>query len=238
MQTIYEPKGKAREYAELACNLYRGCAHRCVYCYAPAALHMQREAFAKPVPRPGILDALAKDAPKYAGKEVLLSFTCDPCQDCRSAAMSVQAIDILHKAGCRVAVLTKGGSYSLQLLSHLTSNDRYGATLTFVGWADSRKWEPNAAEPGWRMDMLAAAKHQGIPTWVSLEPVIDPDQSLNLIGLTAGIVDKYHIGRWNHDKRANEIDWADFARKAVAQCKKQGSKYVLKKDLAKELRHA
>jgi len=30
---IYEPKGAAREYAELALNVYRGCVHRCIYCY-------------------------------------------------------------------------------------------------------------------------------------------------------------------------------------------------------------
>ena len=29
---IYEPKGAAREYAELALNVYRGCVHRCFYC--------------------------------------------------------------------------------------------------------------------------------------------------------------------------------------------------------------
>ena len=28
---IYEPKGRAREYAPLACNLAVGCVHRCVY---------------------------------------------------------------------------------------------------------------------------------------------------------------------------------------------------------------
>ena len=35
MQTIYEPKGKAREYSPLALNLYDGCDHGCKYCYVP-----------------------------------------------------------------------------------------------------------------------------------------------------------------------------------------------------------
>ena len=30
MNIIYERRGKAREYAELAVNLYKGCAHACV----------------------------------------------------------------------------------------------------------------------------------------------------------------------------------------------------------------
>ena len=36
---IYEPSGRAREYAPLALNLYNGCPHGCTYCYAPAATH-------------------------------------------------------------------------------------------------------------------------------------------------------------------------------------------------------
>ena len=34
MKVIYEPKGRAKEYAELAVNLYNGCSHGCEYCYA------------------------------------------------------------------------------------------------------------------------------------------------------------------------------------------------------------
>ena len=38
MPVIYEPRGKAREYSELACNLYTGCIHKCKYCYCPAIM--------------------------------------------------------------------------------------------------------------------------------------------------------------------------------------------------------
>jgi hypothetical protein len=46
MPLIYEPAGRAREYAALACNIYRGCDHACEYCYAPAATRRDRAAFA------------------------------------------------------------------------------------------------------------------------------------------------------------------------------------------------
>lgn len=29
---IYEPKGKAKEYGDLALNIYTGCSHGCFYC--------------------------------------------------------------------------------------------------------------------------------------------------------------------------------------------------------------
>ncbi len=32
MNVVYEPKGRAREYSELACNLYRGCTHDASVC--------------------------------------------------------------------------------------------------------------------------------------------------------------------------------------------------------------
>ena len=45
MKPIYEPRGAAREYGELALNIYTGCPHRCFYCFAPSVLHREREAF-------------------------------------------------------------------------------------------------------------------------------------------------------------------------------------------------
>jgi DNA repair photolyase len=81
MQTIYKPKGKAREYAELALNLYRGCDHGCTYCYAPQILKMSREEFhGMPTARSDILAAIWKIAQYYVGKNVFLCFTTDPYQ--------------------------------------------------------------------------------------------------------------------------------------------------------------
>ena len=53
---IYEPKGRAREYSPLAANLYRGCGHGCIYCYAPAVTFTAREVFrSHPCPRQDVL---------------------------------------------------------------------------------------------------------------------------------------------------------------------------------------
>lgn len=45
MSLIYEPTGKAREYAGLALNIYKGCTHGCRYCYAAAASRISREEY-------------------------------------------------------------------------------------------------------------------------------------------------------------------------------------------------
>ena len=63
---IYAPRGQAGEYAPLAANPYRGCGHRCVYCYVPKVIKMSRGDFdAGATPRKNFLVKLRKDAAKY-----------------------------------------------------------------------------------------------------------------------------------------------------------------------------
>lgn len=63
---IYQPRGQAGEYAALATNPYRGCGHGCAYCYVPAVLRMDRREFdAGATLRPGYLQGLIKQAPKF-----------------------------------------------------------------------------------------------------------------------------------------------------------------------------
>lgn len=137
MLVIYEPKGKALEYCERAANLYRGCGHGCLYCYAPGALRMKHGALHNPKPRPGVLTALAKDAPKHAGRECLLCFTTDPYHPA-SDDTTREAIRILQASGCRVTILTKGGKRSERDFDLLRPGvDRYGASLTLISPTDS-----------------------------------------------------------------------------------------------------
>ena len=71
-----------------------------------------------------------------------------------------------------------------------------------------------------------------IQTWASLEPVIDPVQSLQIIRETKDFVDEYKIGRWNHDPRADRIDWKAFGEETIELCRMLGKKFYIKKDLA------
>jgi DNA repair photolyase len=80
---IYAPAGQAGEYAALATNSYRGCGHKCGYCYVPPIIRMDRREFnAGATPRPNFLRLLEKDARKYQAlgiiEQVMLSFTTDP----------------------------------------------------------------------------------------------------------------------------------------------------------------
>jgi DNA repair photolyase len=114
---IYQPRGKAREYSELAVNLFAGCSHACRYCYCPAILRKTVDAWARdPQPRPNILRELERDAKKLRGdpREILLSFMSDPYHSDAAAGLTRQALEVLQPYELRVQVLTKGGRRSMQ----------------------------------------------------------------------------------------------------------------------------
>jgi len=240
MSIIYEPSGRAKEYSQLAANLYKGCGHGCVYCYAPDAIRMDRADFyANPSVRSNVLRELEKDCIRLEGKEtrpILLSFSSDPYQPLdEELKITREAIKFLKKHGLNVVILTKGGKRAERDFNLLDSRDFVGASLTFTNADDSKNWEPHAALPEERIAMLRNAKEAGLKTWASLEPVIYPEQSLELIRLTHEFVDLYKVGTLNHHSHAKSIDWKSFAERAIAMLKEYGVKFYIKKDLRKYL---
>jgi len=240
MIVIYEPKGRALEYSLLAINHYKGCYHGCSYCYAASQVRRWGDdSFHKvQTARPGVIEALKKQAPEFActDKRVLLCFTTDPYQPLDDELrLTRQVIKILRKYSIPFQVLTKGGMRAVKDFDLYGKCDSFATTMTFMDTADSLELEPQAATPDDRIKAINRAHEKGIQTWVSLEPVIDPAQSLDIISMTYKIVDLYKIGKLNHIKPPAPIDWLDFGRKAIAMCEAYGVKYYVKDDLAKHL---
>jgi len=207
------------------------------------------------MPRPNILGRLEHDLEELAienerlgyaeaSKEIFLCFTCDPYPKGVDTSttykgvatdVTLEAIHLIHGYGFRVKLLTKGAVAARRDLPVLRPTDQFGLTLTFDNAGDSLEWEPNADAPIHRIWTLQMAHERGIKTWVSLEPVIRPTQTLKLIGLTYKAVDHYAVGCWNHDVRTNEIDWPKFGRDAIALLESLGKAYYIKKDLRARL---
>lgn len=239
---IYEPKGRAREYAALACNLYQGCSHGCRYCYAPACLHTSREAFhAATEPRPNILERLEAEAPKYAGstEPVFLCFACDPYQPSElEHRVTRRALEILNSESIAWTVLTKGGQRAtedMHLFVDGWPKTSFGTSLCWVVDRDRRQWEPGAASVPDRLLAISDFHAAGIRTWLSIEPVIDPEQAVAVVSTSAAIVDEFRVGKLNHHPLAREIDWADFTRRIVAALLDTDCDYVIKQDLRQYL---
>lgn len=149
---IYAPAGQAGEYAPLAANPYRGCGHKCAYCYVPNVLRMPRAEFdAGATERPGYLDLLRKDAAKYhangSREQVMLSFTTDPYHP-GDTTLTRAVIETLQAHDLAVCTLTKGGSRALRDLDLFRPDrDAFASTLTSLDDAFSLKWERGAADP-------------------------------------------------------------------------------------------
>ena len=225
---IYEPKGAAREYGELALNIYTGCPHRCFYCYAPNVLHCDREAFHSHVePRPGIVDAVREQLERtgMTGKTVHLCFTCDPFPWGYDCTPTLDIIRLLKEHGNHVQILTKGdGSPCVDLLDE---NDWYGVTL------DGSE-EPVVSRM--RTDVLRKAKlYRGTRTWISFEPALDPEMVLLKINRFKRYLDRVAIGKLNYHQLPEPIDWGAFGREAEELCQRIGMDYYIKSSLRKEM---
>lgn len=229
MKPIYEPKGKAKEYGDLALNIYTGCPHRCYYCFAPNVLHRERERFHSVVePRPGIVEATKAqlEREKITGKTIHLCFTCDPYPTGYDTTFTREIIQAIKAAGNHVQILTKGnGSRDFDLLD---GDDWYG--ITYDG-TNSGVYLPEN-----RLYNIFEAHKRGINTWCSFEPVVDAERVLNCLVGCAGIFDKVKIGKLNY--WPSDINWAEFGRKAEDLCRSLGLKYYIKESLRKEMEAA
>jgi DNA repair photolyase len=234
--------------SELVLNPFSGCSHRCWYCWA-------RKRYKRELP----FQEPAKGAPLKKIKQnldflqsindktpVLISDLGDP-YDCgrkprtnpfipgeywhiRSILMEFRKHDHPFR------ILTKGGTLAVKDFDLYGPHDLFGCTLTCDNAEDSRKNEPGAALPEDRINVLKEAYKRGIPTWVVLEPVLYPRQTLHLIELTHLFVSYYILGKLNHfPKEEAKIDWPKFRNDAEALLQSYGKMpeegYLVKRQL-------
>lgn len=238
---IYAPKGQAGEYAPLATNPYRGCGHKCAYCYVPRVLNIERGEFdAGAVPRGDWLRLLRKDAEKYraagiALEQVMLSFTTDVYNPL-DMSLTRPTLDVLQEYGFGICPLTKGGTRALTDIDVFRPDrDAFASTLTSLDDRFSSKWERGAALPGDRLKALRTFHERGIFTWVSLEPTIDVEASLAIVDATHAFVDLYKVGRVNYIEITKTTDWQDYTLRMIEKLQALGKAHYIKKDLQKYL---
>jgi len=226
MKPIYEPRGAAKEYGDLALNIYTGCPHRCFYCFAPSVLRRDREAFHNNVqPRDGIIEATRRQLEKerITGKLIHLCFTCDPYPTGYDSTATREIIKLLKEHGNHVQILTKGFDAPRDF-DLLDSEDWFGVTI------DGSE-EPHVSQA--RFSQISKANRRGIRTWVSYEPVLDARTVIYSIHGYKNIVDKIKIGKLNYNKSV--IDWKTFGLDVEALCKEWGVDYMIKDSLRAEM---
>jgi DNA repair photolyase len=241
MKVIYEPKGAAKEYSDLAVNLFIGCEHGCLYCYAPDCMRKDRKEYhSKFTIRKDVINLLQKDLIEMSKnkdkRRVLMSFISDPYQgDWTENIVTQQAIELFRAYDIRFQVLTKGGMKAARDFFLYKKGDAFATTLTFFDNEKSLYYEPGAALPEDRIAALKYAKRYLIETWVSFEPVIDPEETFKLIDLTHKFTDLYKIGKITKFNTGIEVDWKQFTLDVIKKLETLDKKYFIKDSLKKYL---
>ena len=152
-------------------NLYRGCTHGCVYCYAPSLTRDERPwgtYVDVKINAPGVL---RRELRGLRRDQVFLSSASDPYQPVEARyGITRSCLRLLLKHGFPVSILTRS-PLVLRDLDILRRFDRVkvGVSITTV---PVKKLEPGVPPLQRRVDTLKKLARAGIPTWVSLAPVI------------------------------------------------------------------
>ena len=237
MHTIYQPHGQAAEYAEYAANPYTGCGHGCKYCTVPRTTHQKRAEFdAGAVYRPGFLEALKLKAAKMQAQgacpQVLLCFINDPYHP-GDTMPTRETMKVLAAHGMGFNPLSKGGLRALRDIGLFRPDrDAYATTLTSLNDEFSLKWEPGAPLPGERIETLKEFFMRGIFTWVSLEPVLDINHTLDVVLATYKFVDFYKCGRANDlGPLTKQTDWRGYTKELIRVLRLLRKWHYIKEDL-------
>ncbi|MEN6548033.1 MAG: hypothetical protein ABFE07_18500, partial [Armatimonadia bacterium] len=107
----------------------------------------------------------------------------------------------------------------------------FATSLVVLNDSERQYWEPGAASVNSRIEAIQKAHDLGIHTWVSVEPVIDPKQALDLIRELSPIVDGFKVGKLNHHPHAKLVDWRAFTQNLIHVLKATGREFLIKDSL-------
>jgi len=165
-------------------NVYRGCEHGCIYCYARPShayhglspgLDFETKLFYKPDAARLLREELAR--PGFKPSPINLGGNTDPYQPCEKQLGLTRAVmQVLLEARCPFAVVTKGTLVlrDLDLLQELARLQLVVVyiSLTTLDKVTKRILEPRAASPTARLKVIRTLTDAGVPVGVNASPMI------------------------------------------------------------------
>lgn len=211
-KAIYNPSGRAGEYAEWACNFYVGCSNGCEYCYCKKGILAGVMGQDKPQLKKCFKDD--DDARESFRKELIkhkyemmehglfFSFTTDPMLP-ETIYLTTTAARMAVISGVPVKILTKCAAWVDAFLAELLKNGTiwncdpnrfkhlfaFGFTLT-----GHDELEPDASYHWERIEAMRKLHNAGFKTFASIEPIIDFESARACIEDTFDFCDLYKIG--------------------------------------------
>ena len=222
LKVVYEPRGAAREYAALALNPYKGCTHGCIYCYNAKRFGANGAFFKSAQPRDNIVENARHDfeilSEMYGENcpEIHLTFLGDAYQPAElDLEITRQIIIHLIDFNLPFTILTKSPLLirDVDLLGPY-KKFRAGFSFTTINQAEASEWEPGLPDVESRISVLKQFASFDKPVWISLEPVIRIESTVQVIEEFKDIPDLYWVGALNHHKPIEPID-KFLARKRI-----------------------
>jgi DNA repair photolyase len=169
---------------DLSINPYRGCEHGCSYCYArpthsylnlSPGVDFETRIIAKVNAAERLREALA--APNYRPLMLNIGSATDAYQPAeRRLRITRSVIEVLAEARHGFSLITKSSlvERDLDLIAPMAA-ERLAAVYVSITTLDgelARRLEPRAAAPHRRLRTLEALSKAGVPTGVSVSPLI------------------------------------------------------------------
>lgn len=201
-KAIYQPSGKAAEYSGWACNFFTGCSNDCEYCYCKRGVMKHvwntepklKKCFKNKTHAIEMFEKeLTANLSELKRAGIFFSFTTDPMIPGQTFELTMCALAITFANDVPVQILTKRvdwmDDYILLIFHHYRDKLAVGFTLT--GFDEKEQGASSNVE---RIEAMNVLHKLDIKTFASIEPIITPAMSRNMIEATRGFCDLYKVG--------------------------------------------
>ncbi len=165
-------------------NAYRGCEHGCIYCFArpthaylglSPGLDFESKLVAKPTAPALLLTELSKR--NYIPAVLAMGTNTDPYQPTEATHRITRAcLEVLRDFRHPVSITTKSDRVvgDIDILADLAADGLVAVVIsvTSLDASVARTLEPRAATPKRRLAAIARLTAAGVPTWVSVSPIV------------------------------------------------------------------
>ncbi|MBR6208826.1 MAG: radical SAM protein [Oscillospiraceae bacterium] len=159
-------------------NLYRGCAHGCIYCDSRSVCYQFSHPF-EDIEVKQNAPQLLEEILKRRRKKIVISTgsMSDPYQPCeRDLKLTRRCLELIDRYGFGASVITKSDLVlrDLELFDSINRKARsvLQMTLTIADDSLSRRLEPNVCTTFRRYEVLKEFQARGIPTVVWMTPIL------------------------------------------------------------------
>lgn len=194
-----------REWAVANIDCCTGCSHGCRYCYARYDAVVKKKTVKAadwnyPVVRP---EDVGRDFPRYSG-QVMFPTSHDIFPSNLQAC--VEVLERLISSGNRVLIVSKPHLDCIKYLCRHFDKERNHILFRFTITSNRDKilrfWEPAAPSYQERMNSLKHAHFMHFQTSVSIEPMLDADNVVQLIEeLSPYVTHSIWLGKMNKIER-------------------------------------